>query len=151
MVSDKMSGAYLFIPGSLMPYLGVYFQVGPITPASNTFDTQSSSTTHCPPVTQIIPFSRWLPKVITSQWEALAVKMAGGDQHSKWSSYQVSQRQARSFPRKRAVAACRACQFRKIKCDNDRPTCSLCQVSGADCIYEQFPDISKYVLGFSPH
>ncbi|PYH39201.1 uncharacterized protein BO87DRAFT_403140 [Aspergillus neoniger CBS 115656] len=37
---------------------------------------------------------------------------------SRTRKYRVSQREARAFTRKRAVAACRVCRSRKIKCDN---------------------------------
>ncbi|PYI10921.1 hypothetical protein BO78DRAFT_448411 [Aspergillus sclerotiicarbonarius CBS 121057] len=59
-------------------------------------------------------------------------------------TYRKSQREARAFPRKRAVAACRVCRTRKIKCDNARPQCASCRATDAHCVYEQYPDISKF-------
>ncbi len=47
-----------------------------------------------------------------------------------------SSRAAMSYPRKRAVTACRLCRARKRKCNNARPTCNLCETVGADCSYE---------------
>src|SRR2546423_15137266 len=42
-----------------------------------------------------------------------------------------------SYPRKRAVQACRTCRVRRTKCDNERPACTSCQTLGSDCIYTQ--------------
>ncbi|GLA66474.1 hypothetical protein AtubIFM54640_009052 [Aspergillus tubingensis] len=63
---------------------------------------------------------------------------------SRTSKYRVSQREARAFTRKRAVAACRVCRSRKIKCDNARPTCSSCQISESHCVYQDHVDFSKF-------
>ncbi|KAI2841041.1 transcriptional regulator family: Fungal Specific TF [Aspergillus niger] len=63
---------------------------------------------------------------------------------SRTSKYRVSQREARAFTRKRAVAACRVCRSRKIKCDNARPTCSSCQLSEAHCVYQDHIDFSRF-------
>ncbi|OJZ86495.1 hypothetical protein ASPFODRAFT_60479 [Aspergillus luchuensis CBS 106.47] len=63
---------------------------------------------------------------------------------SRTSKYRVSQREARAFTRKRAVAACRVCRSRKIKCDNARPTCSSCQLSESHCVYQDHVDFSKF-------
>lgn len=45
-------------------------------------------------------------------------------------------RLAASYPRKRAIQACRTCRFRRTKCDNARPSCASCVRRGAECIYQ---------------
>ncbi|KAK9236405.1 hypothetical protein V1525DRAFT_217083 [Lipomyces kononenkoae] len=57
---------------------------------------------------------------------------------------QTSSREAKAFPRKRALAACRVCRVRKIKCNNAKPACSSCAATGACCVYEDYHDISKF-------
>ncbi|KAK9234142.1 hypothetical protein V1525DRAFT_391744 [Lipomyces kononenkoae] len=57
---------------------------------------------------------------------------------------QTSSREAKAFPRKRALAACRVCRVRKIKCNNAKPSCSSCAATGACCVYEDYHDISKF-------
>ncbi|TLS27355.1 hypothetical protein PpBr36_04212 [Pyricularia pennisetigena] len=39
-------------------------------------------------------------------------------------------------PRRRAIEACTFCRKRKIKCNNDQPTCANCKTYGKDCVYE---------------
>ncbi|CCF38518.1 fungal specific transcription factor [Colletotrichum higginsianum] len=39
-------------------------------------------------------------------------------------------------PRRRAVEACSFCRRRKIKCNNEQPTCANCRTYGKDCVYE---------------
>ncbi|KAL0942781.1 C6 transcription factor (fungal specific transcription factor) [Colletotrichum truncatum] len=39
-------------------------------------------------------------------------------------------------PRRRAVEACIFCRKRKIKCNNEQPTCANCKTYGKDCVYE---------------
>ncbi|KAH7307982.1 fungal-specific transcription factor domain-containing protein [Stachybotrys elegans] len=39
-------------------------------------------------------------------------------------------------PRRRAVEACTFCRKRKIKCNNEQPTCANCRTYGKDCVYE---------------
>ncbi|TLD23837.1 hypothetical protein PspLS_06355 [Pyricularia sp. CBS 133598] len=39
-------------------------------------------------------------------------------------------------PRRRAVEACTFCRKRKIKCNNEQPTCANCKTYGKDCVYE---------------
>ena len=52
-------------------------------------------------------------------------------------------RNAMSYPRKRAVTACRLCRTRKTKCSNTRPKCKLCDETGAACVYEDPLDHSS--------
>lgn len=40
-----------------------------------------------------------------------------------------------SYPRKRAVAACQLCRSRKVKCDNQRPSCTSCRNLKVECTY----------------
>lgn len=51
-------------------------------------------------------------------------------------------RDAVTYPRKRAIYACRQCRVRKVKCNNARPTCRSCEVSSATCTYEDTQDLS---------
>ncbi|KPM42712.1 hypothetical protein AK830_g3857 [Neonectria ditissima] len=48
-----------------------------------------------------------------------------------------------AYPRKRAIAACRLCRSRKVKCNNARPCCGNCEASKAVCVYEDTQDISS--------
>ncbi|KAE8351129.1 fungal-specific transcription factor domain-containing protein [Aspergillus coremiiformis] len=41
--------------------------------------------------------------------------------------------------RRRAPQACVFCRQRKLKCDNQRPTCATCRAYGRDCIYAVIP------------
>ncbi|KAM0229407.1 hypothetical protein ACHAP5_011668 [Fusarium lateritium] len=41
------------------------------------------------------------------------------------------------YPRKRAVQACRTCRKRRVKCDNERPSCAVCVKLGVQCIYQE--------------
>lgn len=50
-----------------------------------------------------------------------------------------------TYPRKRAITACRLCRSRKVKCNNARPVCGNCEASKATCVYEDNHDISKLV------
>lgn len=47
-----------------------------------------------------------------------------------------------AYSRKRAVAACRLCRARKIKCNNARPSCGGCMSSGSICVYQDSQDHS---------
>ncbi|KAL2212917.1 hypothetical protein CC79DRAFT_1361754 [Sarocladium strictum] len=52
------------------------------------------------------------------------------------SSRRISpKRDLAGFRRKRALAACQLCRLRKIKCDNQRPTCGTCVSAGARCSF----------------
>ncbi|KAL2846692.1 hypothetical protein BJY01DRAFT_247122 [Aspergillus pseudoustus] len=42
-----------------------------------------------------------------------------------------------SYPRKRAVQACHICRQKRIKCDNEHPTCGSCMRLGVQCIYRE--------------
>ncbi|OKL57885.1 hypothetical protein UA08_06714 [Talaromyces atroroseus] len=44
-------------------------------------------------------------------------------------------RPAKSYPRKRTAVACELCRARKTRCDNGRPSCSVCVESGVVCSY----------------
>lgn len=57
-----------------------------------------------------------------------------------------SSRDAVVYPRKRAVAACRQCRVRKVKCNNSRPACGSCLASKSQCCYDDSQDHSAYVL-----
>jgi hypothetical protein len=39
-----------------------------------------------------------------------------------------------SYARQRAIRACQLCRAKRIKCDNEKPTCSSCERVGADCV-----------------
>ncbi|KAF5626783.1 3-isopropylmalate dehydrogenase [Fusarium tjaetaba] len=41
-----------------------------------------------------------------------------------------------TYSRKRAIAACRICRVKKIKCNNVRPVCGSCVSSQSTCVYE---------------
>ncbi|KAK7592030.1 hypothetical protein V3481_006665 [Fusarium oxysporum f. sp. vasinfectum] len=41
------------------------------------------------------------------------------------------------YPRKRAAQACRTCRKRRVKCDNERPSCSACIKLGVLCTYQE--------------
>ncbi|KAG7413821.1 hypothetical protein Forpe1208_v008237 [Fusarium oxysporum f. sp. rapae] len=41
-----------------------------------------------------------------------------------------------TYSRKRAIAACRICRVKKVKCNNVRPVCGSCMASQSTCIYE---------------
>ncbi|KAI9167955.1 hypothetical protein HJFPF1_04098 [Paramyrothecium foliicola] len=45
-----------------------------------------------------------------------------------------SSRAEATYPRKRAITACRLCRSRKVKCNNARPVCGNCEASGAPCV-----------------
>src|SRR5687767_8377616 len=47
------------------------------------------------------------------------------------------------YPRKRSNHACQACRARKIKCDNNVPSCSSCLSAGAICI-QSTVDLSSF-------
>ncbi|RMD42581.1 hypothetical protein DV735_g2561, partial [Chaetothyriales sp. CBS 134920] len=48
------------------------------------------------------------------------------------------------YARKRAIAACRLCRARKVKCNNARPACSACAGSGSPCDYDDPGDCSSF-------
>lgn len=51
-----------------------------------------------------------------------------------------------SYPRKRALLACQTCRQRKVKCDNQRPTCGGCEELEIDCVFlDSKKDHSRYV------
>ncbi|KXJ97328.1 hypothetical protein Micbo1qcDRAFT_230011 [Microdochium bolleyi] len=52
-----------------------------------------------------------------------------------------------AFPRKRATAACQVCRGRKVKCDNQRPSCRACRTAGSACVY---PDAAQDHSAFDP-
>ncbi|KAL5623748.1 hypothetical protein FOBRF1_002998 [Fusarium oxysporum] len=41
-----------------------------------------------------------------------------------------------TYSRKRAIAACRICRVKKVKCNNVRPVCGSCIASQSTCVYE---------------
>ncbi|CAG1977998.1 unnamed protein product [Fusarium graminearum] len=41
-----------------------------------------------------------------------------------------------TYSRKRAIAACRICRVKKVKCNNVRPVCGSCMASHSTCVYE---------------
>lgn len=41
-----------------------------------------------------------------------------------------------TYSRKRAVTACSLCRVRKVKCDNQRPSCGMCLLADAMCDYK---------------
>ncbi|QIW96675.1 hypothetical protein AMS68_002193 [Peltaster fructicola] len=49
----------------------------------------------------------------------------------------TTSRSTSAYPRKRAVAACQVCRLRRTKCDNNKPTCSFCASTGANCVWDQ--------------
>jgi hypothetical protein len=53
-----------------------------------------------------------------------------------------SSRETKSYPRKRALKACKTCRFRKTKCDNARPICGFCRSLSAVCVYDDACDLS---------
>ncbi|KAH8734252.1 hypothetical protein BGZ61DRAFT_341832 [Ilyonectria robusta] len=55
-----------------------------------------------------------------------------------------SSRDAVVYPRKRAVAACRQCRVRKVKCNNSRPACGSCLASKSQCCYDDSQDHSAF-------
>ena len=63
-----------------------------------------------------------------------------GVQHMRNPDPYPSTRQSRpsssriSYPRQRAIRACQLCRARRIKCGNEKPTCSSCEKVGAECI-----------------
>ncbi|OLN87435.1 Nitrogen assimilation transcription factor nit-4-like protein 9 [Colletotrichum chlorophyti] len=46
-------------------------------------------------------------------------------------------------PRRRAVEACSFCRRRKIKCNNEQPTCANCKTYGKDCVYEPLSSLAS--------
>lgn len=40
----------------------------------------------------------------------------------------------------RRKTACHSCSLRKIRCNNERPTCAQCQTTGSKCVYSNEPD-----------
>ncbi|OIW35517.1 hypothetical protein CONLIGDRAFT_676429 [Coniochaeta ligniaria NRRL 30616] len=42
---------------------------------------------------------------------------------------------SRAYRKRRTVLACDVCRSRRTKCDGERPACSFCRASGADCNY----------------
>ena len=44
-------------------------------------------------------------------------------------------RSAATYPRKRAVIACETCRKRKVKCDNQRPSCGGCTDLEIECVF----------------
>ncbi|KAK1980764.1 fungal-specific transcription factor domain-containing protein [Colletotrichum cereale] len=53
-------------------------------------------------------------------------------------------------PRRRAVEACSFCRRRKIKCNNEQPTCANCKTYGKDCVYEPLANIVEKPAEASP-
>lgn len=41
-----------------------------------------------------------------------------------------------TYPRKRAVRACKTCRVKKVKCNNARPICGMCAEFNATCTYD---------------
>ncbi|KAH6880814.1 hypothetical protein B0T10DRAFT_540294 [Thelonectria olida] len=42
-----------------------------------------------------------------------------------------------AYPRKRAAQACRTCRRRRVKCDNERPSCTACMMLEVQCMYQE--------------
>ncbi|KAK1492773.1 fungal specific transcription factor, partial [Colletotrichum tamarilloi] len=53
-------------------------------------------------------------------------------------------------PRRRAVEACSFCRRRKIKCNNEQPTCANCKTYGKDCVYEPLASPDADTLHSTP-
>ncbi|KAK1700775.1 fungal-specific transcription factor domain-containing protein [Colletotrichum godetiae] len=53
-------------------------------------------------------------------------------------------------PRRRAVEACSFCRRRKIKCNNEQPTCANCKTYGKDCVYEPLAGLDDNTLHSTP-
>ncbi|KXH57376.1 fungal specific transcription factor [Colletotrichum salicis] len=53
-------------------------------------------------------------------------------------------------PRRRAVEACSFCRRRKIKCNNEQPTCANCKTYGRDCVYEPLASPDDNTLHSTP-
>ncbi|EXF84851.1 fungal specific transcription factor domain-containing protein [Colletotrichum fioriniae PJ7] len=53
-------------------------------------------------------------------------------------------------PRRRAVEACSFCRRRKIKCNNEQPTCANCKTYGKDCVYEPLASPDDNTLHRTP-
>ncbi|KZL68461.1 fungal specific transcription factor domain-containing protein [Colletotrichum incanum] len=53
-------------------------------------------------------------------------------------------------PRRRAVEACSFCRRRKIKCNNEQPTCANCKTYGKDCIYEPLVNLAEKSAELTP-
>ncbi|KAK2062231.1 hypothetical protein LY76DRAFT_313637 [Colletotrichum caudatum] len=53
-------------------------------------------------------------------------------------------------PRRRAVEACSFCRRRKIKCNNEQPTCANCKTYGKDCVYEPLANIVEKAAEATP-
>ncbi|KAH6985338.1 hypothetical protein EDB80DRAFT_732121 [Ilyonectria destructans] len=50
-----------------------------------------------------------------------------------------------TYPRRRAVRACKTCRVKKVKCNNARPICGMCAEFNATCIYDDSTeDCSSY-------
>lgn len=48
-----------------------------------------------------------------------------------------------AYPRKRAAQACLTCRRKRIKCDNERPSCTSCSALAIECVYQE-GDKSRY-------
>ncbi|KIN03086.1 hypothetical protein OIDMADRAFT_160650 [Oidiodendron maius Zn] len=62
-------------------------------------------------------------------------------------SKRKTERSAATYPRKRAVIACETCRKRKVKCDNQRPSCGGCADLEIECVFRNSKtDHSTYDL-----
>ncbi|KAJ5963484.1 uncharacterized protein N7479_003360 [Penicillium vulpinum] len=52
----------------------------------------------------------------------------------------------RPSKRRRVAIACDACRTRKSRCDGKRPSCSLCQDLGFDCVYTPPPTAANVIV-----
>jgi Fungal Zn(2)-Cys(6) binuclear cluster domain. len=52
----------------------------------------------------------------------------------------------RPFKRRRVAVACDACRTRKSRCDGKRPSCSLCQDLGFECVYTPPPTAANIIV-----
>jgi hypothetical protein len=48
-----------------------------------------------------------------------------------------------AYPRRRAAQACLTCRRKRIKCDNERPSCTSCSRLATECVYQE-SDKSRY-------
>lgn len=52
----------------------------------------------------------------------------------------------RPSKRRRVAVACDACRIRKSRCDGKRPSCSLCQDLGFECVYTPPPTAANVIV-----
>lgn len=93
--------------------------------------------------------SSTLSSASTSEYERVAKRpntmQPGGSEPSRSASKRLRGAvQGRpAYPRKRAAQACLTCRRKRIKCDNERPSCTSCTDLGVECVYSD-GDKSSY-------